>query len=767
MIDANLDWASFLGRHDLTWSVKPVSWDEGAFIGNGWIGAMAYSEEHRLKRNVLRFVLGRTDVTAKRPAGGYPPRVPIGELHLELAGWLYQPYSMRLDLWNAELRAEIATTAGSVKLRAFVHGREMAMAVELETSGSEESAAFQWYPYPEVDPILKNADGYNLNPYIPESEVIRSLRNGIHIGTETFKPAGSGGCTTAWIERKLAAASAGYDERRVLLLSIQNGSDETAVQKAVEVVKHAGGQPWDEWVKSHRSWWHAYFPQSFVSIPDTMLEGFYWIQMYKLASTTRAEGMIMDNQGPWMTSTPWPGVWFNMNVQMAYSPVYASNRLDIGLSLTKAFSERFDQLILNVPETFRADSAGLGRSCSYDLAANVDDEKGNLLWVCHNIWRQYRHSMDDKLLKELLYPLLQRAVQYHVHLLEEGDDGKLHLPPTISPEYGSFLKLTVPDAHYDLALLRWGCETLLRISERMEQVEADKAERGAGRRMWAEVLERLTPLPTDETGYMIGRGQPLEFGHRHFSHLMAVFPLHLVSGEAEEEKRLILRSLRHWLSREGDLRGFTFTGAASIAAVLGLGDEALTYLKSLVHLLKPNTMYKEAGPVIESPLAGAESIQDMLLQSWGEWIRIFPAVPGEWRDTVFHDLRTEGAFLVSAIRSNGETKWIRVKSLAGEPCRLITDMNGRVGLRAAEGKAVLRELGGGRFELDIARGGEAILYAEAAASGAQLADDLSLQIRPVPAEPRLCGYFGGRKPWRLFGLSLSANAGSLVDEIVK
>jgi AraC-like DNA-binding protein len=49
MLNINVDWASFLERHDMTWSVKPISWNEGAFIGTGTIGAMIYSEEHKKK----------------------------------------------------------------------------------------------------------------------------------------------------------------------------------------------------------------------------------------------------------------------------------------------------------------------------------------------------------------------------------------------------------------------------------------------------------------------------------------------------------------------------------------------------------------------------------------------------------------------------------------------------------------------------------------------------------------------------------------------
>ncbi|RTE11132.1 glycosyl hydrolase family 95 catalytic domain-containing protein [Paenibacillus whitsoniae] len=737
LVKTTVDWPSFMARHDLTWSVKPISWDEGAFIGNGVIGAMIYSEEHRDKRHVLRFVLGRTDVTAQKPGGGFPPRVPVGELHLELTGWYYQPSSIRIDLWNAEMRAEITTTVGTVNVRAFVHSEEAVLAVELETSESEKDARMTWYAFSEVDPVLKNADGINLNQYIPKAEVVRqTAADELTVGVQKFDY--EGGCTTAWTESQ--APSSPYLRR--LWLSIENGFDEQVQRKVEANVREAAKQPWETWVEAHRSWWHQYYRQSFVSIPDTMLEGFYWIQMYKLASATRSDGMIMDNQGPWLTTTPWAGVWFNMNVQMSYSPVYTSGRLEIGESLVRAFRDNMEQLIRNVPEKYREDSAGLGRSMSYDLAGEVGTEVGNLTWVCHNLWRQYRHTMENALLEKLLFPLLKRSVQYYLHLLERGDDGRLHLPPMISPEYGSFLQLTVPDTHYDLALLRWGCQTLLRMCDILGIQDASQSR-------WEETLEQLTPLPVDETGFMIGAGQPLEFGHRHFSHLMAVFPLHLLSGDSPEERELILRSLRHWFLREGDLRGFTFTGAASIAAAVGEGDEALKYLRALMHLIKPNTMYKEAGPVIESPLAGAEAIHDMLLQSWGEEIRVFPAVPSEWKEAVFHHLRAEGAFEVSAVRSEGTTAWIRVKSLAGQPCRIKTDMRGVIRM-SASAAVQLRALGGGVYELELPQGEEAVLYSadHPAAAGRAWA------IEPVPAQSHLCGYFGGRKPWRLYGLPI-------------
>jgi hypothetical protein len=63
----------------------------------------------------------------------------------------------------------------------------------------------------------------------------------------------------------------------------------------------------------------------------------------------------------------------------------------------------------------------------------------------------------------------------------------------------------------------------------------------------------------------------------------------------------------------------------------------------------------------------------MVLQSWDQVIRIFPAMPKEWPDAAFDRFRTEGAFLVSAVRKSGATQWIAITSLAGKPCRIQLD----------------------------------------------------------------------------------------------
>jgi hypothetical protein len=211
-----------------------------------------------------------------------------------------------------------------------------------------------------------------------------------------------------------------------------------------------------------------------------------------------------------------------------------------------------------------------------------------------------------------------------------------------------------------------------------------------------------------------------------------IYPLHLVTGEQPEERALIEKSLAHWIGFEGALQGYSFVGASAISSVLGKGDDAHRYLGDLIRrFVKPNTMYLEAGPVIETPLAAAQALHEMLLQSWGNTLRVFPAVPAAWKEAAFQDLRGEGAFLVSAARREGRTTFVRVTSLAGEPVALRVAM-ATPQIAAPRPEAVVR-VADGHFRLALAKG-ETVTFAEGPVR----------PIAPVAADPKQVNLFGLR-----------------------
>ena len=84
-------------------------------------------------------------------------------------------------------------------------------------------------------------------------------------------------------------------------------------------------------------------------------------------------------------------------------------------------------------------------------------ELGNLTWALFVCYTLCRTTLEEEMLTETVLPLLAGAVKYYTHFLTPDEKGILHLAPTESPEY-----LAVDeDTNYDLALLRWGLETLI------------------------------------------------------------------------------------------------------------------------------------------------------------------------------------------------------------------------------------------------------------------------------------------------------------------
>ena len=685
-------WSAFLAGQDLVWRQLPTRYYEGPFLGNGFLGTMVYQE---LGQNTVRFEVQHSEVQDHRPE--YTSlyglgRTPIGHLTLEPVGKI-TGVDWRLDLWNAELRGTLTTDRGSLRLRVVVHNDRSLLLAEVTPSRGERGFRWQFHPAVAMPPRVNfrpRPAGYTDNP--------PPVRKRVRDAEVVVQPLVAGGQTvTAWHESSC-------DDARVLLLNVAHSfPDTTAEQRAVDAVRSAGRQSVAGLLRTHRRWWNAFYPKSFLSVPDEKLQSFYWIQLYKIAAGARADAPVMATSGPWLVPTPWTATWWNLNVQLEYWLIHGSNHLELD-AIRRSLDVNRAKLISAVPEPYRADSMAIPRTTDMTLEGGLagipgketpTPEVGNLTWALHNVWLSYRHSMDQRILSSVIFPLLRRSINYYLHFLFEGPDGRLHLPLTQSPEYGN-----APDCNYDLSLIRWGCQTLIDSAKQLGITDSLAPQ-------WQEVLTRLVDYPVDANGYMIGAGVPFAKSHRHYSHMLMVYPLYLVNWEQPQFRELIDKSLKHWVSFEGALQGYTFTGAASISAQMGRGNDALHYLGELLRrYIKPTTMYQESGPVVETPLSAAQSMHDMLCLSWGDTIRIFPAVPDAWKDVTLHDFRTQGAFLVSAVRRGGATRFVRVFSEKGAPCRLRHSLIGRVTVAGARH----RDLGNGEIELYLRAGQEAFVY---------------------------------------------------------
>ena len=715
--DVQIDWPGFLARQDLVWSSLPATWEESAFIGNGNLGATIFVQD-----KTLTWEVNRADVYHASS------RYPMGRVALQTAGKITGG-ELRIDLWNAEARGTLETDLGKIRWRSFAATTPSVIVIELEGSAGETAVAATWIPAVALPPT----EVYRKLPIPSDLQHPAALVTTSAEGTtslQTFNKGGAFAISLQRVNQPFGTLSEGSAKTVKTLFYLSVGSaasGEAALAEATATTARAAALDPTRLEADHRAWWHTYYPSSFVSFPDARLESFYWIQIYKLGSAMRADGPTLDLMGPWFRGTPWPRIWWNLNIQLTYAPLMSANRLPLAESLFGALDRGRVQLHANAPKVMRADAAVIGRSSGPDLAREINlatstsdagSEAGNLPWVMFLYWNFYRAQMDDAILRDRVLPLLAPAIGHYLAYLEKDSAGLYHLPKTHSPEFA-----TVPDTNYDLALLRWGLQTLIGSCEHL-RLDDPRLPR------WRDVLAHLTPPPVDETGLMVGRGRALDASHRHYSHLLSIYPLHLLTPEKPVDRALIETSLAHWVGAPAKHRGYSHTGAGSIYEILGRGDPALDQLHLLLdQWIKPNTMYTEAGPVIETPLSALCTVHEMFLQDWDGRLRVFPAVPGTWPDASFTTLRADGAFLVSGVRHGGKTAWVKIESLAGEPCRLTVRDWATAVIRAGSGKigSPVTTTGEGEFTLVLPKGGSVTLASDAASP----LPDLSPVVTPV------------------------------------
>lgn len=725
----DIDWQKFLGQHDLVWEQLPRQWNEGAFVGNGQLGMMVYAS---LKDNRLDFHLGRQDVTDHRKASDRKtsmgvegasvmwdfPRLDIGRMALRPAGRI-KDGTMRQDLWNAEITGTITTDLGELKIRAFTPRDRMVQIIQVtSTERAADGRPLPWkWDFLPGNPTSPRAvvfpDQAKKENYVSNPNPSITRKDSLNVCTQSLTAGGD--YATAWHEKHVGSHSS------TMFVATANEVPKAGIsaEVAAKDVKTAASLPFESLLNDHRQWWHTFYPDAFLTIPDARMESFYWIQIYKLASASREGGPAVDLFGPWFRTSQWPGIWWNLNIQLTYWPAYAGNRL----SLCENYLDVVDSHFTGLLDGFR-NSPTLG----------------DFTWAMHNYWWQLRFAGDWKGVHQRWTPKAKAVLAGYLPRLKENAQGKLGLSEMGSPEYNGFK--TYPDTNYNLALLRWLLNSLLEADARSSKApDPESAE-------WKRILDRLIPYPVDENGLRISSNQAVDMSHRHFSHLLALYPLYQLDPNSTADRDLVVKSVLHWhrIGQGKGLAGYSYTGGTSLYASLGMGNEARDMLHRFltgnigISNMLPNTHYVESGgrnPVIETPLSGASALMDMLMQSWGGRIRIFPAMPDNWKQSTFHHLRAMDGFLVSANRADGQTTWVHLKSETGEPCFIrVPDWKGPLQISGRRPHTAT-ETAPGEWQIDLKKGEEVLI--RPAASKAEAV------VKPLTVDPKQRNPYGVKR----------------------
>lgn len=443
---------------------------------------------------------------------------------------------------------------------------------------------------------------------------------------------------------------------------------------------------------SHRQWWRQWWAYSGLRISHRLFEQNWYLTQYLLGACSRRGCPPMPLQGVWTADEgilpPWKGDYHHdLNTQFSYSCYLKANRLEAGacfldylwdrLPAAKQFAHDFYHAEgICLPAVMTLDGKPL---CGWPMYSFTPSGQ---IWLCQQFERYYRFTGDRQFLRDRAYPYLRETARFVLCLLQEGEDGLLYLPLSSSPEIhdnlpGAWL---TPNSNFDLALLRYLFEQLISLCPDAlcpEDIPEELAR-------WTSVLARLPQLAVnDRHVYRLSPDEDLQESHRHFSHLMALYPLRLTEYDTKENRQIIDACITD-LERLGSgfWVGYSFCWMAQLYALQKNAEGAAVQLELFWrYFCSPNGFhlngdYKKGGfstwhyrPfTLEANMLAADALQEMLLYSEKNTLCLFPAVPGHLGDIAFEHFRTQNGLLVSARREGGAVTQVELH--ATRPCKV-------------------------------------------------------------------------------------------------
>lgn len=690
--------------------VAPVkTWDEALPLGNGLQGALLWGEE-----GTLRWSLDRGDLWDERPAPGNP-----------LAGFTYAKMTRMVAAQDNEGVAAIVDganagdhptkiPAGRIEIDLAEGQSAAAFSLDLSTATAsveigEGSAVSAFFAANEPVSLLQvtGAPPRDLRLLAPASVKKLGYPDPVHGHDETGQWFVQTAANDAQYCVFAAMRRVGNATLLATTVSYSRADGAEVIGVARQRVTAALDAGYEKLHLAHVTWWREFWLKSSITVPDTQVMLHYHIVQYFYGAASRRGAPPIPLQGVWTADQgelpPWKGDYHHdLNTQMTYMGYQVSGHFDEGLSFLEFMHDllpefrKFARDFMGtegaaVPAVMSLGGQALGGWAQYSLSPVHG------AWVGHLYYLHWRHTRDEKFLRETAYPWCREIGEGLRGMLKPNADGVLVMPLSASPEAWNRDQRSwvTPNSNYDIMCLR-----MLFLANTEMAVQLGEAEAASD---WQKLAEGLGPYHVNEQRMLkISPDEDLTFSHRHFATIMAIYPFNLLSVEGSAEEREIVLASVHDLDRLGVLEwvGFSYTWMSALRARINEPESAFWYLKAYLRAFVTRNGFHVNGDqtktgftsleyrpfTLEGNFLACATVHEMVLQSWaarpgtGEWgpIRVFPAMPWLWHDAAFTDLVAEGGHKVSAKRENNATTWLRVVSATDGELRIRDNFNGRV-----------------------------------------------------------------------------------------
>ncbi|MEI6177520.1 MAG: glycoside hydrolase N-terminal domain-containing protein [Verrucomicrobiota bacterium] len=389
---------------------------------------------------------------------------------------------------------------------------------------------------------------------------------------------------------------------------------------------------------------------------------------YLFISSSR--GFLPANlQGLWNESNKPP--WFadyhtNINIQMNYWLAEPANLSECALPLinwTEAMIPGSREATVKdfgdkIPGWTMRTSVNIfgGNGWQWNLPASA--------WLAQHFWEHYAFAGNKEYLAKTAWPVLSAVSEYWLgHLVEKN--AKLVIPNGWSPEHGPREDGVAHDQQIVWDLFTNTLDAAKELGKNDPLVTRIFAARekllGPQVGSWGQIMEWTTERPDLEKS-----------GHRHTSHLFALYPGRqiLLSATPDLAKAAAV-SLESRGTSGDSQRSWTWPWRAAMWARLGRGDKAGEMIRGLLtHNTYPNLFTTHPPFQIDGNLGITGGLCETLVQSHAGEISILPALPTDWKDGNVRGLSARGGFEVDVTWKDGRFTQAKLHSVLGNPAVL-------------------------------------------------------------------------------------------------
>ena len=438
-------------------------------------------------------------------------------------------------------------------------------------------------------------------------------------------------------------------------------------------------------------------------VRNLMLEQLYYnYGRYLSIASSRGADLPNNLQGIWNNTCtpPWHSdIHANINVQMNYWPVSAGNMNEMYEPFLNYIINEASQPEWQNRATIAGQTRGWTCLTENNIFGGISGFAPNYVianaWYVTHLWQHYRYTLDKEYLAKA-FPAMLGASQFWADRMVLAADGTYECPNEYSPEHGPGSENAVAHAQQ----IAWECiDNTLKAADILGGVAANiitqadyellvdrlaKMDKGLATEKydgsWGTTYNGVNKdeLILREWKYTstFASGKGIERGHRHMSHLMALFPF----GQLTPASPYFEPAINSMKLRGDESTGWSMGWKINLWARALMGDRSHAILrKALKHSTTYGTDQGQGGIYynlfdshapfqIDGNFGATSGVNEMLLQSHTDVIDILPALPSEWSKGSVKGLKAIGDFTVDIEWNGNQASKVVIVNNQGQPC---------------------------------------------------------------------------------------------------